>query len=190
MRNLVISLCILIALPAAARGFKFPKAPHVAFGALGALMGKGALSSQHSIGIPIQASTNRSLVEVQFLAEHKMKVAKDARCDVYVDMTLAASHLSAVTLEAAAVRKEQLRKSLSDGWKAKCYVDKTPVEAMPYGLRVFWEARHGKLSPAPACAYYVGQSNTLALGPGTEDDRKYALSQLYVDASRKGCVLN
>lgn len=138
----------------------------------------------------LQSGSNVALVEIQFLAERRMKVAKESRCTAYVDVTLAASRLPAGTPEAAAMRKDEVANSLTAGWTAKCYVEKTPLEALPSGLRNFWEPRHAKLSLAPKCSAYVAESTSLVYGPGTESEIQLDLSQMFVEAAAQGCSRN
>jgi hypothetical protein len=182
MRSLILPLCFLVSLPAVAAGTGQDNSP---FGALSGLITKGL---QKGIGEPALANNNRYLVELQFLAPYKLKVSKEPRCNAYVDLTLAASQSTGYTPDAIAGRKERLRESLNRGWQAKCYIPKTALEAMQSGLRMFWEPRHARLSAAPACASYVQQSNNFAFSEGDETQKRFALSQLYVDATQRGCM--
>lgn len=145
----------------------------------------GAITNQlhRSIG----TSTDRSLVEIQYLAPKNMKVVRESRCDPYVDMTLSAMRIQATNPSTQAARQERILQSLSEGWRAGCYVAKTPEESLPAGLRTFWEVRHARLSSSSGCAGYVNRSTAIVYGRGSEDERQFELSKLYVEASKHGC---
>jgi hypothetical protein len=183
MRALAIPFCFLVSLPSLAAGGGQANAAAEAYSDL------VTKSFQKGFAEPMMASSNRSEVERKWLFEHKLKVSKDPRCNAYVDLTLAAGQPTTFTPEALAARRVRVRQTLIRGGQAGCYVKKSPVEAMPAGLRTFWEPRHARLSTAPNCAPYVRQSLKIALSEAaTEAARTYALSELYVAATQRGCI--
>jgi hypothetical protein len=182
MRALALPFCLLLSLPAVAAGGGKANA------AVDAYSDFVTKSFQKGFAEPMMASSNRSEVERQWLFEHNLKVSKDPRCSAYVDLTMAAGLTTTYTPAAFAARKERVRQSVIRGVQANCYVKKTPLEAMPAGLRMFWEPRHARLSTAPSCAPYVRQSIKIAFtAAATEAARRLALSELYVGASQRGC---
>lgn len=136
----------------------------------------------------INANTNRSLVQLQYLNPRNLIQVRTTACDSYVDLIqAAASSLSSMDPAVRATRNARIEAAMTSAYQAKCIRPKTQEEMMNPTLRLFWKSRRDRLLDTPQCKKYFGWADDIAFGGWADSDKQYSLAQLFTDAQAKGC---
>lgn len=135
------------------------------------------------VGEDIQASTDASLVDLQVLAPRGMVLVRAPHCRAHVDLIQSTFRLRPPTGQ----RNHSLEQSVTSAQQAGCVRAKTPLETMDPSLRIFYEPRRAKLKHTPACAKYREWADEIAFDRYTADEKRVALSKLFLAAQEEGC---
>lgn len=133
-------------------------------------------------------SINANLVDIQYLDQQGFKVVREARCEPFVDMVLAAQRSAGNDTGTQTRAKLRINDAIKQGWAARCFMEKTPEERLPVGLRMYWQNNSQRLLQTGQCTKYSQWARDTVFANSTESERQYQLTRLFADAQAHGCM--
>jgi hypothetical protein len=137
----------------------------------------------------LTASTNRSLVQIEYLSARHLVFINTAECTVYADQILAAG--SSLNSMDPAVKEERLARiadAINKATQAQCVRAKTADEEMGPSLSLYWRSHRDTLLDTPTCHKYIGWAQDIAYGNWEDGDKQYSLTRLFADAQVNHCL--